>query len=73
MAVPIWSWPGLYEASQAVIVGLSSLQCSIASMIAHAPVWGRSSSPKAVCGAPLGAGLDERPHTGDHRDHVSRA
>src|SRR5262249_58339702 len=64
---------GLYEASQAVIAGLSRLQCSIASMIAHAPVWGRSSSPKAACGAPLGAGLYERPHTGDHRDHVSRA
>src|SRR5215831_16995780 len=63
----------LYEASQAVIAGLSRLQCSIASMIAHAPVWGRSSSPKAACGAPLGAGLYERPHTGDHRDHVSRA
>src|SRR5215831_11840538 len=43
------SLPGLYEASQAVIAGLSRLQCSIASMIAHAPVWGRSSSPKAAC------------------------
>src|SRR5262249_16027774 len=61
------------EASQAVIVSLSWLQCSMASMIAHAPASGRSSSPKAACGAPLGAGLYEHPHTGDHRDHVSRS